>query len=104
MRYAVASSIDGSGRTTLTLNLGLALCDRGISVLMIDVDPQGCLGHLLARRDDEWAGLARNERSDGLAWANMSSSSAARSSSAVPGSATRPLSSTTRKARGPTLP
>jgi chromosome partitioning protein len=25
---------------------------------MIDVDPQGCLGHLLGRKDDEWAGLA----------------------------------------------
>jgi len=58
MRYAVASSIGGSGRTTLILNLGLALSDRGFKVLMIDVDPQGCLGHLLGRKDDEWAGLA----------------------------------------------
>jgi len=58
MRYAVASSIGGSGRTTLVLNLGLALSERGFNVLMIDVDPQGCLGHLLGRKDDEWAGLA----------------------------------------------
>jgi len=58
MRIAVASSIGGSGRTSLVLNLALALTDRGHSVLMIDVDPQGCLGLILARKDDEWAGLA----------------------------------------------
>jgi len=58
IRIAVASPIGGSGRTTLVLNLGLALCDRGLRVLMIDVDPQGGLGLLLARKDDEWYGLA----------------------------------------------
>jgi chromosome partitioning protein len=57
MRYAVASSIGGSGRTTLVLNLGLTLSRRGYRVLMIDADPQGSLGHLLGRRD-EWVGLA----------------------------------------------
>lgn len=58
MRIAVASANGGTGRTTLVLNLGLSLCERGLKVLMVDLDPQGCLGLLLARKDDEWAGLA----------------------------------------------
>ena len=58
MRIAVVSANGGSGRTTLILNLALGLCQRGLRTLMVDLDPQGSLGFLLARKDDEWRGLA----------------------------------------------
>lgn len=58
MRIATVSASGGSGRTSLILDLGVALSRRGIRTLMVDLDPQGSLGFLLARRDDEWRGLA----------------------------------------------
>jgi chromosome partitioning protein len=58
MRIAVTSPKGGAGRTTLVLNLGVTLSERGLRVAMIDLDPQGGLGFHLARKDDEWAGVA----------------------------------------------
>lgn len=58
MRIATVSANGGSGRTTLILDLAVALSRRGIRTLMVDLDPQGSLGFLLGRRDDEWRGLA----------------------------------------------
>ena len=48
----------GTGKTTCALNLATALADRGSSVLLADLDPQGSIGAALAKKDTEWAGLA----------------------------------------------
>lgn len=41
--YAIANEKGGSGKTTSTLALGSALADKGLSVLMVDLDAQGSL-------------------------------------------------------------
>jgi chromosome partitioning protein len=57
-RICVASQKGGVGKTTVSLNLALALAERGWRVLLVDLDPQGGVGHALARPDDELCGLA----------------------------------------------
>ena len=47
---AVCSSKGGVGKTTLVLNLGDALAERGLSVLLVDADPMGGLGDSLTHR------------------------------------------------------
>ncbi|MBN2528219.1 MAG: AAA family ATPase [Deltaproteobacteria bacterium] len=54
----VASVKGGSGKTTSTLNLAVALAEKGRSVLIMDLDPQGSIGLSLAQKDTEWTGLA----------------------------------------------
>ena len=41
----IAQQKGGSGKTTLTANLAVAALNRGLSVAVIDSDPQGSLGH-----------------------------------------------------------
>ncbi len=46
------------GKTTLSLNLAHALAKRGHRTLLVDTDPQGAIGHSLARKSGEYRGLA----------------------------------------------
>ena len=54
----LASAKGGTGKTTCALNLAVALAERGRSLLLVDLDPQGSIGLALAKKDTEWSGLA----------------------------------------------
>lgn len=58
LRIAVVSQKGGVGKTTVSLNLALALAERKRRTLLVDLDPQGGVGLSLARPDDALAGLA----------------------------------------------
>lgn len=57
-RIVIASQKGGVGKTTVALHLALALAERGRSILLVDLDPQGGIGLSLARGDAELKGLA----------------------------------------------
>jgi chromosome partitioning protein len=54
---AVASPKGGAGKTTASLNLSLALAQRGHQVLLVDVDPQGGIGASLNAQARRSAGI-----------------------------------------------
>jgi chromosome partitioning protein len=55
---SIVSSKGGTGKTTVALNLAVALAEGGDSTLLVDVDPLGAVGFSLAQSDTEWKGLA----------------------------------------------
>lgn len=64
---AVVQQKGGSGKTTLAVNLAVACTRRGMSVALLDTDPQGSLGRwFMARR--ERLGEAGMEFSTSSAW------------------------------------
>ncbi|MBK7861256.1 MAG: ParA family protein [Archangiaceae bacterium] len=56
-RICITSQKGGVGKTTVALNLAVALCERGKRVLLVDLDPQGGVGLALARGDTALIGL-----------------------------------------------
>lgn len=57
-RIVLTSSKGGTGKTTTTLNLAVALAERGRETIVVDLDPQGAIGLFLDQPDGEWRGLA----------------------------------------------
>jgi chromosome partitioning protein len=55
---AVVSQKGGVGKTTVALNLAVALAERERQTLLVDVDAQGGVGLALAKGDTELQGLA----------------------------------------------
>jgi chromosome partitioning protein len=51
--YAVANQKGGVGKTTTTLNVAAAMAELGEAVLVVDLDPQGCLTFSLGYDPDQ---------------------------------------------------
>ncbi|MDH5672642.1 MAG: AAA family ATPase [Myxococcales bacterium] len=58
VRLTIASQKGGSGKTTAALNLSLAFSEKGHRTLLVDLDPQGGIGHALRKGETEMPGVA----------------------------------------------
>lgn len=56
-KLVLLSQKGGVGKTTVALNLSVALAERGHETLLVDLDPQGGMGLSLCKTDTEWVGL-----------------------------------------------
>lgn len=63
----IAQQKGGSGKTTITVNLALAFLEKGLSVALLDTDPQGSLGRWFMTRRNR-IGTPGLEFSTASAW------------------------------------
>ena len=57
-RIVINSPKGGSGRSTVALNLAVALAEKQYQVLLMDLDPRSGIGFHLGKGNDRWTGLA----------------------------------------------
>ena len=59
--FAVSNQKGGVGKTTITVNVGKILAQKGAKVLLVDCDPQGNLTSALLGREDEHEDIVSND-------------------------------------------